>query len=116
MRDLGEAAAMVNTAKLILFDLTGKLDRVGLGEEFTLAEKAQHRSACAQMIELVHGASESLMFQVGSSAFSLDKPINRYWRDVSMATRHIQNIPTIGYEIFGRNLSGADAISPPGAY
>ncbi|WP_174522572.1 acyl-CoA dehydrogenase family protein [Novosphingobium lentum] len=116
MRDLGEAAAMVNTAKLILFDLTAKLDRVALGEEFTLAEKAMHRSAGAQMIELVHGASESLMFQAGSSAFSLDKPINRYWRDVSMATRHIQNIPTIGYEIYGRNLAGADGISPPGAY
>ena len=68
------------------------------------------------MIELVHGASESLMFQAGSSAFALDKPINRYWRDVSMAVRHIQNIPTIGYEIFGRNLAEAKPISPPGAY
>ena len=36
--------------------------------------------------------------------------------DDSMATRHIQNIPTIGYEIFGRNLAGGDPISPPGAY
>jgi len=116
MRDLGEAAAMIDTAKLILFDLTAKLDRVGAGEEFTLEEKARHRAAGAQMIELVHGASESLMFQAGSSAFALDKPINRYWRDVSMAIRHIQNIPTIGYEIYGRNLAGADAISPPGAY
>lgn len=116
MRDLGEAAAMIRTAKLILFDLTAKLDRVGAGEPFTLEEKAQHRSAGSQMIELVHGASESLMFQAGSSAFALDKPINRYWRDVSMAVRHIQNIPTIGYEIFGRNLAGAKPISPPGAY
>lgn len=116
MRDLGEAAAMVNTAKLILFDLTAKLDRVAMGEEFTLAEKAMHRAAGAQMIELVHAASESVMFQAGSSAFALDKPINRYWRDVSMATRHIQNIPTIGYEIYGRNLAGAESISPPGAY
>ena len=116
MRDLGEAAAMVNTARLILFDLTAKLDRVALGEEFTLAEKAMHRAAGAQMIELVHGASESVMFQAGSSAFSLDKPLNRYWRDVSMATRHIQNIPTIGYEIYGRDLAGAEGISPPGAY
>jgi alkylation response protein AidB-like acyl-CoA dehydrogenase len=116
MRDLGEAAAMIDTAKLILFDLTGKLDRIGAGEEFTIEEKAKHRAAGAQMIELVHAASESLMFQAGSSAFALDKPINRYWRDVSMATRHIQNIPTIGYEIYGRNLGGADPISPPGAY
>ncbi|MAC58794.1 MAG: acyl-CoA dehydrogenase [Novosphingobium sp.] len=116
MRDLGEVAAKLDTAKVILFDLTAKLDRVGLGEEFSLAEKARHRAAGAQMIELIHGASESLMFLAGSSAFSLDKPINRYWRDVSMGVRHIQNNPTIGYEIYGRSTTDADPISPPGSY
>jgi alkylation response protein AidB-like acyl-CoA dehydrogenase len=116
MRDLGEVSAKLDTAKVILFDLTAKLDRVGLGEEFSLAEKARHRAAGAQMIELIHGASESLMFLAGSSAFSLDKPINRYWRDVSMGVRHIQNIPTIGYEIYGRSTTDADPISPPGSY
>ena len=116
MRDLGEAAALIDTAKTILFSLTAKLDQVGLGEEFTMEEKARHRAACAQMIETVHAASESLMFQAGSSAFSLEKPINRYWRDVSMALRHIQNIPTIGYEIHGRALAGGDPIAPPGSY
>jgi hypothetical protein len=102
MRDLGEAAAMIDTAKLILFHLTGELDAVAMGAEFPLANKARHRAQGAQMIQLVHQASESLMFQAGSSAFSLEKPISRYWKDVSMALRHIQNIPTIG--------------SPPGAY
>lgn len=116
MRDLGEAAAMIDTARLILLDLTEKLDRVGLGEAFTLAEKAKQRAGGAQMIELVHAASESLMFQAGSSGFALDKPINRYWRDISMALRHIENIQTIGCEIYGRNLAGADPISPPGAH
>jgi alkylation response protein AidB-like acyl-CoA dehydrogenase len=116
MRDLGEAAALIDTARTILFDLTGKLDRVGLGEDFSIAEKARQRAAGAQMIELIHAASESLMFQAGSSAFGLDKPINRYWRDLSMALRHIQNIPTIGYENYGRGLSGADPICPPGSY
>jgi alkylation response protein AidB-like acyl-CoA dehydrogenase len=116
MRDLGEAAALIDTAKAILFGLTAKLDRVGLGEEFTLEEKAQHRAACAQMVQSIHAASESLMFQAGSSGFSLEKPINRYWRDISMALRHIQNIPTIGYEIRGRALAGGDPIAPPGSY
>ena len=116
MRDLGEAAALIDTAKTILFSITAKFDRVGLGEEFTLAEKASQRAACAQMIQSVHAASESLMFQSGSSAFSLDKPMNRYWRDVSMALRHIQNIPTIGYEIFGRSMAEGDPIAPPGSY
>lgn len=116
MRDLGAAAALVDTAKTILFSLTAKLDRVGMGEEFTLAEKAQNRAACGQIVESVHAASESLMFQAGSSGFSFDKPINRYWRDISMALRHIQNIPTIGYEIYGRELGEGDPIAPPGSY
>lgn len=117
MRDLGEAAAMLDTAKLILFHLVGEFDQVGLNDtELTLADKARHRAQCAQMVKLVHSASESLMFQAGSSAFSLDKPISRYWKDVSMGLRHIQNIPTIGYEIYGRNIAGGDMISPPGAY
>lgn len=117
MRDLGEAAAMLDTAKLILFHLVGDFDRVALSDsELTVAEKGRHRAQCAQMIKLVHGASESLMFQSGSSAFSTEKPISRYWKDVSMALRHIQNIPTIGYEIYGRSIAGGDMISPPGAY
>ena len=117
MRDLGEAAANLDTAKLILFHLTGDLDDIATtGREFTLENKARHRAQCAQMIKLIHEASESLMFQAGSSAFALDKPISRYWKDVSMALRHIQNIPTIGYEIFGRNIAGGEMISPPGAY
>ncbi|WP_422342719.1 acyl-CoA dehydrogenase family protein [Parasphingorhabdus sp.] len=116
MRDLGEAAALVDTAKTLLLSLTAKLDRIGLGEEFTLEEKARQRAAGGQIVESIHAASESLMFQAGSSGFSLDKPINRYWRDISMALRHIQNIPTIGYEIQGRALAGGDAIAPPGSY
>ncbi|CAH0498353.1 acyl-CoA dehydrogenase family protein [Novosphingobium sp. CECT 9465] len=116
MRDLGEAAALIETAKLILFDLTAELDAVGLGAELTLETKARGRGQCGKLIELTHQASESLMFLAGSSAFSLDKPISRYWKDVSMGLRHIQNIPAIGYEIFGRNLTGATPISPPGAY
>jgi alkylation response protein AidB-like acyl-CoA dehydrogenase len=117
MRDLGEAAALIETAKLILFHLTGDFDDMALtGREFTLDAKARHRGQCSQMIRMIHEASESLMFQAGSSAFALDKPISRYWKDVSMALRHIQNIPTIGYEIYGRNIAGGDMISPPGAY
>jgi alkylation response protein AidB-like acyl-CoA dehydrogenase len=116
MRDLGETAATLQTARLILFDLTAELDAVGYGAELTLEAKARGRGQCAKLIEMIHQASESLMFQAGSSAFSLDKPISRYWKDVSMGLRHIQNIPTIGYEIYGRGIAGADPISPPGAY
>jgi len=117
MRDLGEAAAKIETARLILFHLTGELDSIAVNDtEFTVPMKARQRAQCAQMIEMIHAASEQLMFLAGSSAFALDKPISRYWRDIAMGLRHVQNIPSIGWEIYGRSISGAEPIAPPGAY
>ncbi len=74
------------------------------------------KAACGQVIELIHKSVEDLMFQSGSSAFALDKPISRYWRDVHVAMRHVQNIPMLGYEIYARDRLGINNISPPGAY
>jgi len=117
MRDLGEAAAQIESARIILFHVLGQLDEIALTEsEYTLEMKAIHRAQCAQVITMIHSASEALMFLAGSSAFSLDKPISRYWRDISMGLRHVQNIPNIGWEIYGRSISGASPIAPPGAY
>jgi hypothetical protein len=56
------------------------------------------------------------MFLAGSSSFSLDKPIQRYWRDVHVGLRHVTNIPYVGYEIYSRDRLEVENISPPGAY
>jgi Acyl-CoA dehydrogenase, C-terminal domain len=65
----------------------------------------------------VHSAIEQLMFTAGSSAFSLTNPLQRYWRDLHVALRHVNNLPQLGYEIYGRDLVGVKPnVSPPGAY
>lgn len=117
MADLGQVAANIDAAKTLLFSLTKDFDDMALtGREFTTDNKARHRGQCATIIEMVHSASEALMFLAGSSAFALDKPISRYWKDVSVGLRHIQNMPNIGFEIYGRDCTGAEQISPPGAF
>lgn len=116
--EVGKVAAMLDNADVLLFDAIGQLDRVGMtGTPMTLVEAARNRAQCAQVIQLIHAASEQLMFMAGSSAFMLNNPLQRYWRDLSMALRHVQNIPFLGYEIYGRDLLDVSPnISPPGAY
>jgi alkylation response protein AidB-like acyl-CoA dehydrogenase len=117
VHEIGRIAAQIDAAKVILFNALATLDDVALtGREFTLAERARNKAACGQVIELVHKSVEDIMFVAGSSAFALDKPISRYWRDCHVAMRHVQNIPMLGYEIYGRDRLGVANISPPGAY
>lgn len=118
VQDLGKVAAQLDSAELILFDAIGQLDRVAeAGGKLTALEAAKNRAQCAQVIELIHASMEKLMFMAGSSAFVLSNPLQRYWRDLSMGLRHVQNIPTLGYEIYGRDLLEVSPnISPAGAY
>ncbi len=118
LHDLGEVAAQLDTARLLLFTATGTLDEVALtGREFPTLERAAHKAQCAQIVELIHKSIETLMFISGSSAFSLTNPLSRYWRDVHVGLRHITNIPFLSYEIYARDrMDVKPNISPVGAY
>lgn len=116
--ELGKVAAQLDNAKILLLDATAQLDSAALaGRKFSQLEAAKHKAQCSTVVELIHGAIEKLMFLAGSSAFSLTNPLQRYWRDLHVGLRHVQNIPQLGFEIYGRDRLGiAPNISPPGAY
>jgi alkylation response protein AidB-like acyl-CoA dehydrogenase len=108
LHDLGRVAARIDAARALLFSACEMVDSAAaLGGALSDREKAQHKAQCAQVIELVHGAIETIMFMAGSSAFALAHPLNRYWRDIHVALRHITNLPALGYEIYGRERVGA---------
>jgi hypothetical protein len=56
------------------------------------------------------------MFLSGSSAFFLSNELSRFWRDISVAARHVTNLPNVGYELHGRALLGQPGIIPGEAY
>lgn len=118
VHDLGKVAAQLDNAKLLLLDATRQLDVAAVeGRKFTQIEAAKHKAQCSTVVELIHASVEKLMFIAGSSAFSLSNPLQRYWRDIHVGLRHVQNIPQLGFEIYGRDRLGiAPNISPPGAY
>jgi 3-hydroxy-9,10-secoandrosta-1,3,5(10)-triene-9,17-dione monooxygenase len=115
---LGRTAAQIDTARTLLFEATMLLDNAALAQrKFSPIESARHKAQCAQVVELIHSAIEQVMFTAGSSAFALSNPLQRYWRDLHVAFRHVANLPQIGYEIYGRDLAGVTPnLSPPGAY
>ncbi|KKC23958.1 acyl-CoA dehydrogenase [Sphingomonas sp. SRS2] len=118
VHDLGRVAAQLDNARLLLFQVTGQLDEAALaGRPLAPLERAQHKALCAQATELIHAVIEKLMFIAGSSAFSLASPLQRYWRDVHVGLRHIANLPSLGYEVYGRDrLALSPNIIPVGAY
>jgi alkylation response protein AidB-like acyl-CoA dehydrogenase len=118
LHDLGEVAAQLDTAKLLLFSVTGTLDDIALtGRAFPEEDRARHKAQCAQITDLIHKSIETLMFISGSSAFALGNPLSRYWKDTHVALRHITNIPSLAYEIYGRNrMDVKPNISPFGAF
>jgi len=118
LHDLGEVAAQLDTARLLLFTATGTLDDVALtGREFPTLERAKHKAQCAQIVDLIHKSIETIMFISGSSAFALTNPLSRYWRDVHVGLRHITNVPFLSYEIYARDrMDVKPNISPVGAY
>ncbi len=118
LHDIGRIAAQLDSASILLFratDIIGQLAEAGA--DMSDRQRSAHKAQCAQIVELIHHAIEGLMFIAGSSAFSLSHPLNRYWRDIHMGLRHITNIPSLGYEIYGRErLDARPNITPSGAF
>lgn len=108
-RNLGEAASKIDAARLLAHDATTSLDRCALNREAaTVDTRAVTKSHAATTLKLVSQSLDSLMTCAGSSAFLLDNPLQRFWRDVNVASRHAIYNPEVGYEVFGRHVLGGE--------
>lgn len=116
-RDLGEAAAKIDAARMLVEDATGVLDSHALRrEQPSLAARARTKSQAATVVKLLTEAVDSIMFCAGSSAFMLNNPLQRFWRDLNVGSRHAIYNPQVGYEIFGRTLLSVEPnITPDSA-
>jgi alkylation response protein AidB-like acyl-CoA dehydrogenase len=114
-RNLGEAAAKIETAALLVDSLCGVQDQAALaGRVFTPVERASQKAGCAMTVDLLATALDKIMFVAGSSAFGKANEIQRFWRDFSAASRHAIYLPDFGYEVYGAlRLGVAQTAIPP---
>jgi alkylation response protein AidB-like acyl-CoA dehydrogenase len=118
VHDLGKIAAQLDSARLIALHAAEEIDTFAAeGRPWTPLDSARNKAACAQVVELIHASVEQLMFIAGSSAFATANPLSRFWKDIHVGLRHVQNIPALGYEIYGRDRLGIEPnLAPVGTY
>ncbi|MEU8401874.1 acyl-CoA dehydrogenase family protein [Nonomuraea sp. NPDC048892] len=99
---LAEATLLVNRAERAMIAVAAAVDANGVPDgdlprlHMELADAAQDcRAALDRMLDL-HGAS----------GFNTANPLQRYWRDVSVGSRHPHLNPYLGMENYGTALAG----------
>ncbi len=113
-RNLGEAAAKIDTAALLVDSLCGIQDEAALtGRQFTPIERARQKAGCAITIDLLSTALDKIMFVGGSSAFAYANEMQRFWRDYNTAARHAIYLPDFGYEVYGAMRLGINQTAVP---
>jgi 3-hydroxy-9,10-secoandrosta-1,3,5(10)-triene-9,17-dione monooxygenase len=113
-RNLGEAAAKIDTAALLVDSLCGVQDQAALtGRQFTPLERARQKAGCAITIDLLSTALDKIMFVGGSSAFAYANELQRFWRDFNTAARHAIYLPDFGYEVYGAMRLGINQTAVP---
>jgi 3-hydroxy-9,10-secoandrosta-1,3,5(10)-triene-9,17-dione monooxygenase len=113
-RNLGEAAAKIDTAALLVDALCDVQDQAALtGRQFTPLERARQKAGCAITIDLLSTALDKIMFVGGSSAFAYANELQRFWRDFNTAARHAIYLPDFGYEVYGAMRLGINQSAVP---
>jgi 3-hydroxy-9,10-secoandrosta-1,3,5(10)-triene-9,17-dione monooxygenase len=113
-RNLGEAAAKIDTAALLVDSLCSVQDQAALtGRQFTPLERARQKAGCAITIDLLSTALDKIMFVGGSSAFAYANELQRFWRDFNTAARHAIYLPDFGYEVYGAMRLGINQTAVP---
>jgi alkylation response protein AidB-like acyl-CoA dehydrogenase len=85
------------------------IDEAALAERtITYLEQTRNKGETVFATDLLIKAVDKLMYVSGSSGFSENTPLQRYWRDLNVAARHAANVPNVGYEMYGRALMGVE--------
>ncbi len=110
---VGEASAAIAAALLLLVDaLETAENKLLADQEPTVQERINVRRAFGFAAIQTSAAIQKLFENAGSGSTTLDSPLQRHWRDINMAARHV-NLDTqviyslVGQERFGLELEGA---------
>jgi alkylation response protein AidB-like acyl-CoA dehydrogenase len=106
---IGEAGGRISAARMLMDQTTRMIDDAACARQLLdVGQRSEIRVGGAIAIDLLQKAVDQLMNLAGSSAFTLANPIQRYWRDFSVGSRHAALSPGVGFEVHGRQLLGVD--------
>ncbi|MGI4748806.1 MAG: acyl-CoA dehydrogenase family protein [Janthinobacterium lividum] len=108
-RDIASASIRIQTARMLVEKATAEIDAAALSRTpMPLVDRARNKAQVGYAIQIMSSAVDELMFIGGSGSFATANPVSRFWRDFSMAARHIANIPNVAFEVYGRAVLGIE--------
>ncbi|KUN90896.1 acyl-CoA dehydrogenase family protein [Streptomyces caeruleatus] len=84
-----EAAHLIDSSMLHLMHAMGRLDGVAYEEPVPWLERADLRMHASTSVQLARQGMEKLLDISGTRGFALSNPLQRYWRDLGVGSRHV---------------------------
>ena len=111
---LAEAAMLIDTAHLHAYRAADDIDQAAArGVYPDYLTRARVRADTGWVIDHITKAIGILLSAHGAASFADSNPLQRIWRDSSVAARHAVVLPVVGYEVYGKALLGReDHITP----
>jgi 3-hydroxy-9,10-secoandrosta-1,3,5(10)-triene-9,17-dione monooxygenase len=106
--DIAQAAMMIDTASFHIFRAGTDVDNASTGIQADYVTRARLRADCGYAARAACDAVNLLVSIAGGAAFKESNPVQRFWRDVNVASRHSALITATGLEIYGRALMGVE--------
>lgn len=107
--DLAEAATKIETARLLAFSITDRIDGHATAERNPdPVTRARARMESTHVTQLCREALDLLLTAYGSAAFAESNPLQRIWRDINVGSRHAGFGMGIPQQVYGRALVGQD--------
>jgi alkylation response protein AidB-like acyl-CoA dehydrogenase len=111
---LADAAMLVDTARLHVARAAADIDGAAArGEKLGYLARARVRADTAWAIRQAREAIDLLVSAHGASSFAESSPLQRIWRDSSVAGRHAVVLPDVNSELYGKALLGIEGNITP---
>jgi 3-hydroxy-9,10-secoandrosta-1,3,5(10)-triene-9,17-dione monooxygenase len=113
MYAIGEAAADINAARQELLANVDRIyDMVDRGEEVPFEIRAAGRRTQVRAVWRAVSAVDEIFARCGGNAARMDKPLQRYWRDVHVGQAHAIHVPGTPYHASALSSLGVDPEGP----
>lgn len=113
MYAIGEAAADINAARQELLANADRIyDMVDAGKEVPFEDRAAGRRTQVRAVWRAVSAVDEIFARCGGNAARMDKPLQRYWRDVHVGQAHAIHVPGTVYHASALSSLGVDPQGP----
>lgn len=113
MYAIGEAAADINAARQELLSNADRIyDMVDAGQEVSFEDRAAGRRTQVRAVWRAVSAVDEIFARCGGNAARMDKPLQRFWRDVHVGQAHAIHVPGTVYHASALSSLGVDPQGP----